>query len=267
MLKKSLILVFFLSGALLSFKAQPLESDFAFTSGERLVYKVFYNWNFVWLPAGEVIFEIKDETDSYHIEVTGKTYSSYEWFYKVRDKYHSYIDKKTGLPKLYIRDIHQGDYRHYEKIVFDYPRKKAISHTGKHINKLKQAELDLDADYYDMISSMYFLRNVSPEKLRSKGHASFRLILDNKKYELNMRYKEETRNLKVRESGSYNAYHAVADVIAGNVFGEGVQMNLWIGNDSNMLPVLIESPLSVGSVKAVLASHSNLKYPFHSKLE
>lgn len=70
----------------------------------------------MWLAAGEIVFEIKEEQEAYHIEVTGKTYASYEWFYKVRDKYHSYIDKKTGLPKLYIRDIHQGDYRHYEKL-------------------------------------------------------------------------------------------------------------------------------------------------------
>jgi len=47
---------------------------------------LYYNWNFVWLSAGEVIFEIKDEGDYYHIDVTGRTYASYEWFCKVRDK-------------------------------------------------------------------------------------------------------------------------------------------------------------------------------------
>ena len=88
-----------------------------FNIGEKIVYKLYYNWNFVWLSAGEVEFEVKDEGDVYHIEVTGKTYSSYEWFYKVRDKYHSYIDKKTLLPKLFIRDIHQGSYIHYEKVI------------------------------------------------------------------------------------------------------------------------------------------------------
>ena len=60
-----------------------------FQAGEKIVYKLFYNWNFVWLSAGEVTFEVKDEGEEYHIEVTGVTYSSYEWFYRVRDKYHS----------------------------------------------------------------------------------------------------------------------------------------------------------------------------------
>ncbi|MFN8330510.1 MAG: DUF3108 domain-containing protein [Saprospiraceae bacterium] len=52
----------------------------------------------------------------YHIEVTGKTYTSYEWFYKVSDKFHTYLDKKTLMPRLFIRDIPEGSYQHYEKL-------------------------------------------------------------------------------------------------------------------------------------------------------
>ena len=46
-----------------------------FQAGEKIVYKLFYNWNFVWLSAGEVTFEVKDEGEEYHIEVTGVTSS------------------------------------------------------------------------------------------------------------------------------------------------------------------------------------------------
>ena len=31
----------------------------AFLSGEEIVYKIYYNWNFVWLAAGEVTFKSK----------------------------------------------------------------------------------------------------------------------------------------------------------------------------------------------------------------
>jgi hypothetical protein len=262
--KTILLLLAFLMA---SFTIQKDDTDFAYTSGEKLVYKVYYNWNFVWLPAGEFILEVKDEDDFYHIEVTGKTFSSYEWFYKVRDKYHSYIDKKTGLPKLYIRDVQQGDYRHYEKIVFDYANRKATSFTGRSITELKSTELNLEKDYYDMISCMYFLRNMNVDKFRKQGLAGFNIILDDSKYELSLHYKEDEDKFKIKDSGIFKVFHAVADVISGNVFQSGVQMNFWITNDSNNLPVQLESPLIVGSVKCILTSYTNLKFPFEAKVK
>ena len=30
----------------------------AFQGGEKLVYKLYYNWKFVWIPAGEVKFNV-----------------------------------------------------------------------------------------------------------------------------------------------------------------------------------------------------------------
>lgn len=266
-MKKGLAVLIVLGCIFFSFTApKPGElSNFSFSAGEKLVYKIFYNWNFVWIPAGEITLEVKDDNHYYHIEVTGKTYPSYEWFYKVRDKYHSYIDKKTGLPKLYIRDIQQGDYRQYEKIIFDYEKNIATCFTGKTMNDLKSVELNLDKNYYDMISSMYFLRNINLDKLKTHNKTGFNIILDNEKYELSLQYKAEKDNLKIKDSGTYKASHLVADVIAGKVFKSGVQMNFWIAQDSNALPVLLESPLIVGSVKGVLSSYSNLKYPFLAK--
>jgi len=266
MMRYALIIGVLLAFFLASFTTQKDASGFAFTSGEKLVYKIYYNWNFVWLTAGEMILEIKDEGELYHIEVTGKTYASYEWFYKVRDKYHSYIDKKTGLPKLYIRDIQQGDYRHYEKIVFDYNKRKATSHTGRSMNELKTVELDLDKNYYDMISCLYFLRNMNVNEFKKSGSTRFNIILDNEKYSLNFKYREEENKFKIKNNGTYKTFRAVGDVVQGNVFKSGIEMNFWIGNDPNTLPVLMESPLVVGSIKGVLASYENLKYPFTAKI-
>nr|MBP6540568.1 DUF3108 domain-containing protein [Saprospiraceae bacterium] len=42
----------------------------------------------------------------------------------------------------------------------------------------------------------------------------------------------------------------------------GNRMHVWVSNDGNKLPLLIESPLSVGSAKAVLKSYSGLRHPF-----
>lgn len=241
--------------------------ELVYNGGEKLVYKVYYNWNFVWLPAGEVAFEVKEEPDSYHIEVTGNTYASYEWFYKVRDKYHSYIDKKSGLPKLYIRDIQQGSYRRYEKIVFDYNSGKAHSYTGRSMVELSQKEIPLDRPYYDMVSCMYFLRNQRLNQTTKHFRTSFHLLLDDEIYQLAVTRSDFHKALKIKDTGTFRAISAEADVIAGHVFDEDAKLKFYVGDDLNCIPVLIESPLVVGSVKAVLMECRNLKYPFESKLK
>ena len=55
--------------------------NMAFQHGERITYKIYYNWNFVWLAAGEVTFKVFDEGKQYHFHAAGETYDSYEWFY------------------------------------------------------------------------------------------------------------------------------------------------------------------------------------------
>ncbi|MGI9159404.1 MAG: DUF3108 domain-containing protein, partial [Saprospiraceae bacterium] len=52
------------------------------------------------------------------------------------------------------------------------------------------------------------------------------------------------------------------DVIAGNVFSEEAKMTVWVSDDQNRIPVLIESPVSVGSVQVVLKNYKGLKFDF-----
>lgn len=250
-----------------SFKPQNISIKEAnFKSGEKLTYKIFYNWNFVWLSAGEMVFEVKDEGNEYHIEGTGYTYTSYEWFYKVRDKYHSYINKETLLPRLYVRDIHQGSYVHYEKIVFDQVNGKARSYTGKNMSSLEMKEVSFQGAMYDLISVMYFLRNADIDKFKRDKLLPFNMLLDHQQYKLGLRYKNEQSRFNVKEVGKFNVMSCIASAVSGHVFKEDAEMKLYIGNDKNNIPLMIESPLSVGSVKAVLKSQENLKYPLSSKL-
>jgi hypothetical protein len=103
----------------------------AFQPGEEMTYKLYYNWNFVWVAAGEVTFKVNDLGDLYHFSAQGRTYSSYEWFYKVRDRYDTYVDKKTLLPVTSIRDVQEGKYRLYDKITFDQQGKKSSVFAGE----------------------------------------------------------------------------------------------------------------------------------------
>ena len=59
----------------------------AFSIGEQVYYKVSYNWNSLWLNAGEVSFKVNEgffnNVPCYHMIGTGSTYKSYDMFYRV----------------------------------------------------------------------------------------------------------------------------------------------------------------------------------------
>ena len=43
-------------------------------------------------------------------------------------------------------------------------------------------------------------------------------------------------------------------------------MSVFVSRDKNKIPVLIESPVSVGEVKVILQSYKGLKYDFTAKV-
>ncbi len=67
----------------------------AFKAGEYSNYIVYYTLG-VYIAAGEASFNINQEMLNskpvYHITGEGKTYGFYDSFFKVRDKYESFID-------------------------------------------------------------------------------------------------------------------------------------------------------------------------------
>lgn len=239
----------------------------SFKEGEKIVYKVYYNWNFVWLSAGEVTFQVDENENEYKISATGKTYSSYEWFFKVRDYYFTYIDKETLLPHTFIRDVKEGGYTLYDKVKFDQASAKGTSLRGKTRDVAKLNSFEFDNCMHDVLSLIYKMRNLDFDHVQEGGVIPVQMFLDMETYNLDIRMKGKEAKKWVRGQGYFDTFKISPELIAGEVFNEDAQMNVWVSDDDNRLPLIIESPVSVGSVKVVLKEYSGLKHPFSSKID
>lgn len=239
-----------------------------FKNGEELVYKIYYNLNFIWVAAGEVTFKVFDEGKQFHYQALGRTYSSYEWFYTVKDDYNSWVDKATFLPNYSERSVLEGKYSIFEKISFDHnARKSTVWRSKKRGMEETKTEHPLKADAHDVLSVLYFLRTMEFQD-KSKGHTvPFTIFMDKEEFPLSMRYLGKDTNKKVHGMGRYRTLQFQPDVIVGNVFNENSKMRVWVSDDANKIPVLIETPISVGSVKMVLKSYKGLKFDFTAKVE
>ena len=238
----------------------------AFKAGEELTYKVYYNWNFVWLSAGEVTFKVRDVNGEYHFSAHGGTYKSYDWFFKVRDKYDTYVDKKTLLPRLSVRDVNEGKYSLYDAVTFDRPSEKATSLRGKTKDVATPTDYKVNPCAHDILSLLYYARNLNYKQMRSGQTIPVNIFIDKEEWNLKVSYLGKDDNKKVRNLGRFRTVKLSPQVIEGYVFKKDARLTVWASDDENRIPLVIESPISVGSVKVILKSYKNLRYPITSKV-
>ncbi|MCG8332029.1 MAG: DUF3108 domain-containing protein [Chitinophagales bacterium] len=239
----------------------------SFKDGEAITYKLYYNWNFVWFSAGEVTFKVAEHQDQYHLSAHGATYKSYEWFYKVDDKYDTYVNKETLLPEISIRDVEEGKYRLYDKITFDQEEHKAFSLRGKTKEQAEIQEYDLNGCMHDILSIIYYTRNLNYDAMSNGSIIPVKIFMDKEEWPLKVRYLGKEKKKKVKGLGVFNTIKFSPEVILGDIFTEDSKMYVWATDDENRIPLVIESPISVGSVKAVLKDYKELRYDLDSAVK
>jgi len=233
-----------------------------FVDGEEITYKLYYTVNLLWIAAGEVTFKVKEEDDQYKIVAKGRTYPSYEWFYKVRDHYESHVNKETLLPEYYMRNVEEGKYRQYNEVEFDHQENKARALKGKTKESAEAAEIPIRDCIHDVLSIIYYVRNFNFEKLEKGSTFPVEIMLDNDIYPLNVKYLGKDERKRVRGNGLFKTIVLSPEVIAGNVFKEKSQVRLWASDDENKIPLLIESPVVIGKIRAVIKEYKGLRNEF-----
>lgn len=242
----------------------------AFKDGEKLVYKVYYNWGVIWIPAGEATFKITTEdymgSSRYHFIATGNTYSKYDWFFKVRDRYEAYADTATLQPFRFIRNVREGNYSIFNDYVFNYKKKKIITRTSNNNKPITIDSINLPICTYDVLTAIYYSRCIDFSKHKVNDTIPLTLVLDNTIYHVYIRYigKEV---LDIREQGSFKCIKFKPLLIEGTLFKEGEGMVVWVTDDKNKVPVYIETPIVVGSIKVRLKEYVNLRNESDAKIK
>lgn len=228
----------------------------AFLAGETTTFKVYYTLG-VYIAAGEATFNVNQEHMNnkpvYHIIGEGSTYGFYDGFFKVRDKYESYIDTANLQPVKFIRNIYEGGYKKYENVTFNQQTNTAITNNG--VFKVPNC-------VQDVLSAIFYARNIDFNRYKAGDKIPFSMFLDNETYNLYIRYQgKETIKTKY---GKFRAIKFKPLLIKGTIFEGGEKMTVWVSDDPNHLPLRVESPISVGSIKVDMMNYRNLRYPLTS---
>ena len=226
----------------------------SFIAGEQISFVVFYNALGIYVNAGTASFTTTLERMAnkpvYHVVGAGNTNSKYDWIFKVRDRYETYFDTATLQPYKFIRNIEEGGYKKYENITFNQSANTAITTNG--VFKVPNC-------IQDVLSAIYYARNIDFNNYKPGDKIPFSMFMDNEVFNLYVRYVgKETIKTKY---GKFRTIKFKPLLVKGTLFEGGERMTVWVTDDLNKVPVRIESPIVVGTVKVDLMGYKNLRYP------
>lgn len=259
---KILLIPFFFLMAL-----QPSETNVfcgirnnAFRAGETINMHIYYNALGAYIGAGEATFNVSLERYNgkpvYHMVGLGKSFPFFDNFFKVRDRYESYVDTASLLPYKFIRNVDEGGYKIYNNVTFNHASGTAVSTNG--IFKITPC-------MQDVMSAIYYARNIDFNKYKPGDRIPFDMFLDDEIYHLYIRFlgKEKIKT----KYGKFRAFKFKPLLIKGTIFEGGEGMNAWVSDDPNRLLLRVESPIVVGSIKVDMMGYKNLRYPLTSLIK
>ena len=227
------------------------QSDLPYKVGE---YSAF-NISFKGIKVGSAEMKIEKQikingVSTFHIIGKGRTASFFDWFFKVRDVYETYLDTSKIRPVKFVRDIHEGGYEKKQQYIFKHSAGKVFWKDTSHV---------IFPTTQDMLSALFYARTFNKNDLLQKKSFFVPIFMDEENYSLEILYLKDE---KVKTNfGEVNCMVFKPKMQEGRVFEDGEEMKIWISDDRNRLLIKVETQIWAGSIKAILVKHQGVKYP------
>jgi len=255
MLRKPLLLFILLFPVLFIYAGNPQPADNfrtienkAFAEGEKLVFDVKYGF----VTAGIGTMEIPSSKkisgrDAFYVLFTVNTMSSFDWMYKVRDRYETYIDKQAIFPWRFEQHIREGGYSRDFSAFFDQRKGKAITSEGMH---------PIPKNVNDILSAFYLVRTMDFSKMKVGTKVNLQNFFKDTVYDLDVVYHgRETVDVP---AGKFDCCVIEPLVKEGGLFKSEGSIMIYVTNDEAKMPVRVKTKVVIGSIDADLTSYSGV---------
>lgn len=266
------ILAFTLSVACgVSYAQSTKGSSKAFAAGETLRYVAEYKIGLFNVDVATVDLTTEEtmfgSEPCYKISAVAMILAQYKWFFDMVDKYTIYMNKETLRPVYFENDIKEGSYTLTSNFKYDWD--SMLVTTTEERPKWKEPkvrELELEENTFDAVSLFYNLRNVSKEKLQVGVVDTLHVVFANRVRTVAYRY----LGAEVKRISGLGKMHTLkfkcqlADD-EGISFEDGSEFTLWLSDDENKIPLFVDTPIRVGSVRARLIQYDGLREPLERR--
>jgi hypothetical protein len=227
----------------------------AFKEGEKLTFDL--NYGFV--TAGVAVMDIPkikkiSGRNAYHVTFEVNSVPSFDMFYKVRDRYETYIDVEGLFPWRFEQHIREGGYTRDFSAFFD--QRKGIAKTS-------EGEYEIPKYVNDIMSAFYYARTFDYSSMKVNDLMHLQNFYKDKVYNLDVRYLgKETIEVP---AGKFDCIIVEPLVKEGGLFKHEGNIIIWLTDDELKLPVKVRTKIIVGYVEAKLTSYEGLAGKLTSK--
>ncbi len=264
-----LFVLLIISPGALKAQSTCINRNYAFSSGERVYYHAYYNWGFIWINAGDVLFSVDDAIKhnkaAFQIKAIGTTKRGYDIFFKVRDTFEVFVDTLSIKPLEFRQITNEGSYKADHHYIFNKEKQEIHTKISRAGSEFEVDILKWPACSFDLLSMIYQARNLDFNKYEVGEKIPISLIVDGEIYNLYIRYlgKEIAKN---RDGRKFNCLKFSPLLVEGTIFKSGEDMTVWVTDDNNRVPIVVEAKILIGSVKAMFSHAEGLRYPMTSEI-
>lgn len=242
------------------------EEDLPYQSGEYAVYAMRYVCGIINSDVAKATVRLDTVRvggqKCFHCSVFGKTAGIYKLLFNIKEDFQSWFTCDGVRPVRFMRDTYECGYvaKNEYNYVWDsgQPYIDASVYTTA-IDSTRHLNIPLKACTFDLPSLYYNARSIDMSKVEQDKRYPMTFAIDDEVYDVYYIYKGKEM-LKIKGIGTVPTLHFQAKLLAGEVFKGDQDMDIYVSDDLNRVPLFFSAKIAVGMAEGRLLEYGGLKY-------
>lgn len=243
--------------------AQCKINNTAFASGENIEYDLYFNFGLFRARAGKGSLSITEANyrgvNSLKTVMLLNTSGLADNIYSVSDTLTSYIDKDMR-PLLFTKEAHEGGDYSIERQSYTYDGDKIKIRSLRNFNGEERFDEVFESDKctYDYLSVLSMIRNIDFSGMNPGERKFIQFISGRKAVNMYVNY-QGISNIKANDGNRYEVIDLTLTIYDDAFENQKDALKASLTNDSNRVPIVIDTSLNIGSIKAILKNATGLR--------
>jgi len=236
----------------------------AFSSGEKISYDLYFNYGIINARAGKGSLSVTEANyrgvNAYKTVMTLNTSGLAGNIYSVNDTLTSFVDKDLR-PLLFTKEAAEGKDYSVERQAFSYQNNQITIRAVRTWNGEERFDETVTTDRctYDYLSVLSYVRNIDYTGMKPGDSHFIQFISGRRPVQMYVNYLGKS-TVKANNGKRYEVIN-ISMTIRDDAFTDQKEaLKASITNDQNRIPVVIDTHLKMGVVRAVLKDLSGQRH-------
>ncbi|MDR2816544.1 MAG: DUF3108 domain-containing protein [Proteiniphilum sp.] len=261
----SIVVLLFSLFIFIEAKAQCKLTNTAFISGEDIRYDLYLNFSLLNARAGRGSLSVTEANyrgeNAYKTVMLLNTSGLAGSIYTVNDTLTSFIDMNLR-PLLFTKEASEGKDYSVERQSYTYEGEKVKIRAFRVWNGEEMFDEVVASDHctYDYLSVLPYIRNLDYSGMKPGDRYHIRFISGKKTVNMYVNY-QGISSVKANDGKKYEVINLSMTILDEAFKDPRDALKASLTNDENRIPVIIDTTLKMGSIRAILREASGIRRP------